>query len=58
MDWEKKGIEVNGSYLNNLRFADDIVLISTKKEELTEMANELEKESRDGGLVMKMKKTK
>jgi len=32
--WDKKGLRVEGEYLSNLRFADDIVLISSTKEEL------------------------
>ncbi len=28
LDWENKGIKINGEYLNNLRFADDVVVIS------------------------------
>ena len=31
MDWEGKGIKIGGEYLNNLRFADNIILISTDK---------------------------
>jgi len=27
LEWSDKGVSVNGSYLNNLRFADDIVLL-------------------------------
>ncbi len=26
LQWEDKGLKINGQYLNNLRFADDIVL--------------------------------
>ena len=58
MDWSNKGINIGGTYLNNLRFADDIVLISTTKEELQEMANELEKISREEGLNINIDKTK
>lgn len=57
MDWEKKGIEVGGCYLSNLRFADDIVLLNTNREELQEMARELEEVSKQGGLEMNIKKT-
>ena len=39
--WEKKGIRIDGSYLNNLRFADDIVLISSDVSELGEMLEQL-----------------
>jgi len=31
MSWEDKGINVKGTPLNHLRFADDIVLIATSR---------------------------
>ena len=33
LNWEKKGLPINGEKINNLRFADDVVLISTNLEE-------------------------
>jgi len=36
LNWERNGININGVYLNHLRFADDIVL-------MTESHNELKK---------------
>ena len=39
--WEEKGMKVYGVWLNNLRFADDVVLISSSVVELQEMAEEL-----------------
>ena len=47
-----------GCYLSNLRFADDIVLMSARKEESRETATELERESKKGGLEMNIGKTK
>ena len=41
-------------YLNNLRFADDIVLIAKKEQELKVMANELKKASYEVGLSMNL----
>lgn len=41
----KKSLNVDGVYLNNLRFADDIVLLSTDIQELHTMLNELNGES-------------
>ena len=58
LNWENLGIRVNGEYLTDLRFADDIVLISEKGEELQQMIEELHRESRRVGLSMNMKKTK
>jgi len=37
LNWDKRCLRVDGRYLSNLRFADDIVLISSTKEELIEM---------------------
>ncbi len=37
LDWEGKGL-INGQWLNNLRFADDIVLISSNMDELKVIA--------------------
>ncbi|GBP27307.1 hypothetical protein EVAR_18778_1 [Eumeta japonica] len=39
--WEGKGINIDGKYLNNLRFADDIVLFSTSSKQLEEMLTDL-----------------
>lgn len=58
VNWEKKGIRVNGRYLNNLRFADDIVLISDQLIELEEMANELKIACEEVGLEINIHKTK
>jgi len=49
---------VDGGYLSNLRFADDIVLISSTKEELIEMLADLKRESGKIGLNMNIDKTK
>ena len=49
---------MNRCYLNSSKFADEIVLLSTRKEELQEMANELDRESRKAELKMNGSKTK
>ena len=38
-----EGIKVNGVSINNIRYADDTVLISMSPRELQKMLNELEK---------------
>ena len=58
LEWENVGININGEYLNNLRFADDIVLFSESWEELQKMIEDLNRESRNVGLKMNMSKTK
>jgi len=58
LKWEGKGVNVNGTWLSNLRFADDIVLIAKSKEELAEMIRELKDKSKEAELTMNMKKSK
>uniref|UniRef100_A0A7I4YM96 Reverse transcriptase domain-containing protein n=1 Tax=Haemonchus contortus TaxID=6289 RepID=A0A7I4YM96_HAECO len=57
LDWEERGYPVNGKKVNNLRFADDIVLISSSTAEMEKMVNELNAVSRRIGLEMNMSKT-
>ena len=54
----KKGIRIDGSHLNNLRFADDIVLISSDVSELGEMLEQLNNAAKKVGLRMNLSKTK
>lgn len=58
LKWSKKGININGEYLNNIRYADDIVLISESKHEIQEMTQELSDEGEKKGLSMNINKTK
>ena len=58
IDWSDKGILVDGEYLNYLRFADDILILSHTPEELQEMIHDLAEESKKVGLNMNIKKTK
>ena len=58
LDWQSKGIVINGEYLNHLRFADDILLVSHDPLELQTMIQELSVESKKAGLKMNIKKTK
>ena len=34
LEWEESGIQINGEYLNNIRFAYDIVLMNESTDEL------------------------
>ncbi|KAL0840406.1 hypothetical protein ABMA28_015663 [Loxostege sticticalis] len=45
LDWSDKGISIDGERLNNLRFADDIVLISDNVDDMLVMLEELRRES-------------
>jgi len=58
MSWEQKGININGNRLSHLRFADDIVLISSDADEFEVMLQELKEASQKVGLKMNLQKTK
>ncbi len=58
LEWDDMGLKIDGEYLNNLRFADDIVFLSDSGEDLKKMISDLHKESLKVGLVMNMKMTK
>jgi len=58
INWERKGLNINGQYLNHLRFADDIILMSETAEELQDMLIDLKRESLKAGLKMNRSKTK
>ena len=51
------GINVGGSIINNLRYADDTVLIATNEEELQAILNIIDSESEAVGLGINIKKT-
>ncbi len=57
LGWENKGIKLNGKWLSNLRFADDVVLIAGDAKELQEMTNNLCIDSKKVGLFINAKKT-
>ncbi len=58
LQWNNRGVKIDGRYINNLRFADDIVLLSDNLEDVQKMGNELMLISREVGLHMNMAKTK
>lgn len=58
MNWENKGLLINGNRLNNLRYADDIALIAGSKEELKDMIIELERGGEKAGLKLTQTKQK
>lgn len=58
LNWNNKGIFVRGSYLSNLRFADDIVLFSESAKQLETMINDLNDCNIGIGLELNINKTK
>lgn len=58
VNWENKGLNIDGRYLSHLRFADDIVIISNNLNELSDMLLELKVMSEKVGLTMNLNKTK
>jgi hypothetical protein len=57
LNWDMKGILIDGKHLHHLRFADDIVLIGRSPTEIEEMLRELDKEFKNVGLTMNRSKT-
>ena len=46
LNWENKGVKIDGEFLSNLRFADDIFICTETPQELQQMLQELSDESR------------
>ena len=51
-DWEGKGVNIDGEYLNHLRLADDISNTTEAPTELQQMLADLNRESQKVGLKM------
>ena len=58
LNWEKKGVNIDGEFLTNLSFADDISLCTETPQELQQMLQELSDESRRMCLKMNIPNTK
>ena len=58
LNWENKGVKIDGEFLSNLRFVDDILQCTETPQELHYMLQELPDESRRMGLKMNIAKTK
>ncbi|KAG6465037.1 hypothetical protein O3G_MSEX014898 [Manduca sexta] len=58
LDWQKCGLYINGHYLNHLRFADDLVLLSESYSQQQFMLQSLNEHSKQVGLEMNLSKTR
>ncbi|GBP74397.1 Retrovirus-related Pol polyprotein from type-1 retrotransposable element R2 [Eumeta japonica] len=56
LDWRKLGLCIKGAYLNHLRFADDLVLLSETASEMQLMIETLHNSSTKVGLEMNLTK--
>ena len=58
INWENKGVRIDGEYLSHLIFANDIVLIANSTSKLQEMLQDIHDISKTVGLKMHLGKTK
>ena len=58
LNWENKGVKIDGEFLSNIRFAGDIFLCTETPQELQQMLQELSDKSRLMSLKMNIAKTK
>ena len=58
INWENKGVRIDGEYLSHIIFADDIVLIANSTSKLQEMLQDVHDTSKPVGLKMHVRKTK
>uniref|UniRef100_A0A8D8M2B6 Craniofacial development protein 2 n=1 Tax=Cacopsylla melanoneura TaxID=428564 RepID=A0A8D8M2B6_9HEMI len=53
-----KGIKIDNDTVNNIRYADDTVMLAESKDDLQQLVNNLNMKCREYGLKMNLKKTK
>ncbi len=58
LEWHNNGLKINGARLKNLKFADDIILISDNRKDIRRMVLKLLKTSRKTSLQVNAEKTK
>lgn len=58
INWVKKGTKLDKDYLNHLRFADNMVLISSDIKERKKMIEQLNQASKAVGVEINISKTK
>ena len=58
LDESQTGIKIAGRNINNLRYADDIILMADNEEELKSLLMRVKEESEKAGLKLNIQKTK
>ena len=58
LDEAQAGIKIAGRNINNLRYANDITLMSEREEELKSFLMKVKEESEKAGLKLNIQKTK
>ena len=58
LDEAQAGIKIAGRNINNLRSADDTILMAESEEELKSLLMKVKQESEKAGLKLKIQKTK
>ena len=58
LDEAQAGIKISGRNINNLRYADETILIAESKEELKSLLMEVKEESEKAGLKLNIQKMK
>ena len=58
LDEAQAGIKVSGRNINNLRYADDTILMAESKEELKSLLMEVKEENEEDGFKLNIQKTK
>ena len=58
LDEAQAGIKIAGRNINNLRYADDTILVAESKEELKSLLMKVKEESEKAGLKLNIQKTK
>ncbi len=57
-NWNNEGININGEFLSNLRFAVDVAIVAGRWDDLQTMLEELNWQSRVAGMQINKTKTK
>lgn len=52
LNWKSYGLRIDGRNINNLRFADDVVIISSDSQETENMIHDLGEQSKKRGLML------